>query len=401
LKNIFLIRCIVNKVILSNLFFYYKLNNISMENTKKIMFDQNLAMPNKNKTRRREKKSKPKPNVSLQPTKLKKTLLDKIKKHQQEQKEQKEQKEKSSNKKEIEEFQNSFTESLNYLNNLKKNMNKKKYKSSKSKKNKGGYNEKNTNIQSNNDVINVNTAIKGIVDSLNNSNTSSIPNANVISNNINQHIIKPSTNVATNVVNTVTENVNLNIPLELANNAIKIPRFNIKPPPPYGCLKNSSVPTYRQYYNKTLKKKSKLTHGGSNNKVKTNVINKHINKDIISKTSSDRENKLKLTKGKYKKIKKKIKKYKKTKYTLGKKGKTLSVLIKNNKTRRKIKQEQGLLKQTPINVIKKTLYEKNLIKFGSSAPNDILRAIYENSILAGEVSNTNMNNVLDNYMKKE
>ena len=394
MKNIFLILCIVNKVILSNLFFYYKLNNISMENKKKIMFDQSLAMTNKNKTRKKERKNKPKPKVSLQPTKLKKTLLDKIKKHQQEQKEQKE---KSSNKKEIEEFQNSFTESLNYLNNLKKNMNKKKYKSSKSKKNKGSYNEKNTNIQPNNDIINVNTAIKGIVDSLNNSNTSSIPNANVISNNVNQHIIKPSTNVATNVVNTVTENVNLNIPLELANNAIKTPRFNIKPPPPYGCLKNSSVPTYRQYYNKTLKKKSKLTHGGSNNKVKNNVINK----DIISKTSSDRENKLKLTKGKYKKIKKKIKKYKKTKYTLGKKGKTLSVLIKNNKTRRKIKQEQGLLKQTPINLIKKSLYEKNLIKFGSSAPNDILRAIYENSILAGEVSNTNVNNVLDNFMKKE
>ena len=66
-----------------------------------------------------------------------------------------------------------------------------------------------------------------------------------------------------------------------------------------------------------------------------------------------------------------------------KKGK-MSILIKNNNTRRKIKKEHGLLKQKPLGEVKKYLYDRNLLKIGSTAPNDVIRTLYEQSILAGE-----------------
>ena len=48
--------------------------------------------------------------------------------------------------------------------------------------------------------------------------------------------------------------------------------------------------------------------------------------------------------------------------------------------------------------IKNYLYEKNLIKRGSEAPNDILRKMYEDSILSGNISNSNSDNLVFNYL---
>ena len=128
--------------------------------------------------------------------------------------------------------------------------------------------------------------------------------------------------------------------------------------PSYGNLKGGSKPTYSEFY-KTRKAK------------------------IFQKPG--------------KKYKKKIKKTKKRTFTLGKKENKVSVLIKNNFTRRKIKKEHALLKQTPLNEIKKYLLEKNLISIGTSAPTEILRKMYEESILAGNINNVNKHNSLYNF----
>ena len=45
-------------------------------------------------------------------------------------------------------------------------------------------------------------------------------------------------------------------------------------------------------------------------------------------------------------------------------------------------------------------YEKNLIKIGSTAPNDVLRTIYEQSILAGDVTNTSGDIQIHNFVNK-
>ena len=88
------------------------------------------------------------------------------------------------------------------------------------------------------------------------------------------------------------------------------------------------------------------------------------------------------------------------KYNLGKKkdAKHIGLLIKNRDTQKKIKQEVAQLKQQPIQDVKNFLREKNLIKLGSQAPNDVLRKLYEDTVLAGEITNTNTNNLVHNYL---
>ena len=90
------------------------------------------------------------------------------------------------------------------------------------------------------------------------------------------------------------------------------------------------------------------------------------------------------------------------KYKLGKhKNGTVSVLIKNSQTRRKIQSEQAELKQKSILDVKNFLRSKNLLKVGSAAPHDVLRQIYEQSILAGQVENKSKDTLIHNYFNEE
>jgi hypothetical protein len=90
------------------------------------------------------------------------------------------------------------------------------------------------------------------------------------------------------------------------------------------------------------------------------------------------------------------------KYKLGKHNDgTVSVLIKNSHTRRKIQNEQSLLKQKSILDIKNYLRKNNLLKVGTQAPNDVLRHLYEQSILAGQVENKSKENLIHNYFNDE
>jgi hypothetical protein len=98
--------------------------------------------------------------------------------------------------------------------------------------------------------------------------------------------------------------------------------------------------------------------------------------------------------------KKIIKKTIKTKYTLGKNKmkNTVSVLIKNNVTRKKVIDAQKELKKISIQEIKRYLKNHGMIKTGSNAPVDVLRKMYESSILAGEINNNNKDTLLHNFI---
>jgi hypothetical protein len=161
----------------------------------------------------------------------------------------------------------------------------------------------------------------------------------------------------------------------------------ITPDTPYGCLKGGKKPTYRAYHNKTLKNKP-LTIETSNTHNNTPIVN------------TERKQKLAELQKSYKKIRQKKRTTRKSTFTLGKVGGKVSVLIKNNATRRKVKREHGLLKQKSIIEIKKHLYDKHLLKIGSTAPNDVLRTLYEQSILAGDVTNTANDVQIHNFMNK-
>ena len=92
-------------------------------------------------------------------------------------------------------------------------------------------------------------------------------------------------------------------------------------------------------------------------------------------------------------------KYNKTvKCTYGKSNGKITVCIKDSQTRKNVIQEQIELRKKPINEIKEYLKSKYLLKAGSHAPNDILRKIYEDVHLAGDIVNNNESNLLHNYM---
>jgi len=93
---------------------------------------------------------------------------------------------------------------------------------------------------------------------------------------------------------------------------------------------------------------------------------------------------------------------KKSSYKVGKiNGKNkVGILIKNRETQKNIKHEISLLKQKSLQDIKNHLRSKNLIKTGSYAPNDVLRKMYEDSILSGEITNINNNNMVYNYLNE-
>ena len=191
--------------------------------------------------------------------------------------------------------------------------------------------------------------------------------------------------------------------------------------PPYGILKQGIKPTYREWHNKT----QKLHYPINDPKPLIKIEQEQDNSNTIP---SERSKNLELFKQEYKQkiqnteaakplivpvpvpapisvpthvpapaYKKRITKT--TKYKLGKtKGSNkVSVLIKNNQTRRKVQHEISLLRQKPILEIKNYLREKNLLKIGSFAPNDVLRQMYEQSILAGDVENKSKDTLIHNF----
>jgi hypothetical protein len=57
------------------------------------------------------------------------------------------------------------------------------------------------------------------------------------------------------------------------------------------------------------------------------------------------------------------------------------------------------LKQTPIHEVRQYLVKRGLIKVGTTAPNEILRKMYESSkMMCGELYNHNTETLLHNFI---
>jgi hypothetical protein len=156
---------------------------------------------------------------------------------------------------------------------------------------------------------------------------------------------------------------------------------------PYGALKGGTKPSYRQYYNKTLKKHSFNINNNDNGN------SNHNHKNGLKKTNHKKMKKPQPRKLKQVRRKTTIKKYK-----LGKHGKTISILIKNNKTRKIIQNAQRELKNVPIHDVKNALIKNNLLKLGSTAPSNVLRTMFEESNMTGDITNTGGDTFMHNYM---
>jgi hypothetical protein len=109
---------------------------------------------------------------------------------------------------------------------------------------------------------------------------------------------------------------------------------------PYGCLKNGTKPTFQQLKSKTIKQYS----------------------------------------------------------SFGKKNNTVRVLIKDKTTYDAIAKDIEKIKKHPMNKIRNFLKTKRLYKVGSTAPDDVLREIYVNVHLTGDIENKNLTTMVHNYM---
>jgi hypothetical protein len=189
---------------------------------------------------------------------------------------------------------------------------------------------------------------------------------------------------------------------------------------PYGCLKDGKKPTYRAY-NRTIKNNLRFSdHEQNDNNNEDDepeterqqklreLKNRHRRKKTRNYDDNDEnddnasgENDNKKYKSSKMSIRRHLRKTITKKFKLGKQGNTVGVLIKNNETRKNVQKEHGILKNKKLSDVKKYLVEHNLIKIGSTAPPAIIRKIYEDSVLTGEVENIGKGVSLHNFLEDE
>lgn len=84
--------------------------------------------------------------------------------------------------------------------------------------------------------------------------------------------------------------------------------------------------------------------------------------------------------------------------SFGKKNDTVRVLIKDKTTYDGISRDVEKLKKHSMNKIRNFLRTKRLYKVGSTAPDDVLREIYVNVTLTGEIENKSSDTMIHNYL---
>ena len=175
---------------------------------------------------------------------------------------------------------------------------------------------------------------------------------------------------------------------------------------PYGCLKGGSKPTYSQYM-KTLKRREKRKPSFT---LPAKTAPMMPTQDILDRKEKLRQLRESMVvpqqqrqqqqQQQQQNILKMINKKRTIKiFKLGKKNRKVGVLVKSGKTRKRIKNEHKILHSKCLLEVKRYLRKHNLIKAGTNAPENILRKIYEDSFLAGDVYNKNVENLLHNYIQ--
>ena len=248
-------------------------------------------------------------------------------------------------------------------------------------------------------------------------NVVSVVPSNIVSNAIPNVVPNVLPNVVPNVVPNVMSNVVPNVVPNIVHNVLPNPAItppsiqSVKTPisnapisnapnsnapnsnaPSYGCLKNGSLPTYRNYINKTVKPHST---GGNNNAGGNNTAIERIRARLNER--ANRQVNVKIPRGKPNKLIRRT-------YHVGKDKfrPVVGVLLPNRTIRNNVVNKTFQLKNTPIEDIRKFLLRNGFIKVGSTSPNDVLYKMYESIMLInGEVKNHNPDNLLYNFFNEK
>ena len=79
----------------------------------------------------------------------------------------------------------------------------------------------------------------------------------------------------------------------------------------------------------------------------------------------------------------------------------VSVIINDNKTRRKASQLKKSYETTPLREIRKYLQDVNLVEPGSKTPEDVLRTLYSNARMSGNIKNINKQAIIEGYLNNK
>ena len=210
---------------------------------------------------------------------------------------------------------------------------------------------------------------------------------------------------------------------------------------PYGCLKGGTKPTYKTWMN-TVKNYSSMSNADkiqnarpptppkkkqednilfSDNEYKESLFAEEDNykEKILKRQIDDKLKKIESEQNIFFKNvdeniqsnvgdndvtnKQYVKKITKKKYTLGKSSKyrKVGILIKGRQTKKNIINSHKKIKNTDIYEIKKYLKKRGMLKIGSSCPDEILRKMYESSMMSGEINNTNKNVLIHNFLNDD
>ena len=233
-----------------------------------------------------------------------------------------------------------------------------------------------------------------------------------------------------------------NLPLTNVSSQSKSTRPTIDPH--YGCLKNGSLPTYRTYM-KTSKNQPVIQIGNPvpfNHQQQTNQVNiignhaDNINQptiistptiipdlksaevtpniidtklnDSIKRLAELKQSEIILKREQNKRNPKPKRMMQKRiirrTYKIGRSTTLpkIAVLVSNRTIRNNTSTKSQLLKQTSMNDVKRHLIKRGLIRVGSTTPNDVLRKMYESTMLmCGDVQNHNADNLLYNFINGE
>ncbi len=195
--------------------------------------------------------------------------------------------------------------------------------------------------------------------------------------------------------------------------------------PLYGCLKNGVLPTYRTYQNQTRKQLpnivDNMTSGFESNAqlpgpmqsgpmqsgpmqsgpmqpttLSSNTIATNMRSNIMQQQHKLIQPAKRVKHRKQKRVVRRTYKVGKNKLIP-----KISVLVSNKTIRNRVIEQNQLLKQTSVQDIKQYLIKRGFIRLGTSAPNDVLRQMYENMIMVGaEINNHNSENLLYNFINE-
>jgi hypothetical protein len=198
-----------------------------------------------------------------------------------------------------------------------------------------------------------------------------------------------------------------------------MPSLQVPPPPMYGCLKGGKLPTYRTFKNlgqTTSNSTAPLRNEPSSSSIPSVNMNggsKNLNKLTPEQQRAELKQfieKRKEEKQRVERVKKQHrmlkppKKQKRTTTRTFRVGKSkhyprVGVLISNKTIRTQVLAKKQKIREASMEDVRKYLIKKGLIRVGSSCPNDVLRKMYESSMMmCGEIQNHNPDNLLYNYL---